>query len=77
MLAAGPGTYKIIAKFDGSESYWSSISESGVTVLEQPQAAPTPTPAPPGMTDTYVIGFGTALIIVVVVGFAILILRKR
>lgn len=72
-----PGMYTIIASFEGSAAYGSSVAQTYINVEEAPQASPTPTPPPPAMTDTYVIGFGTALIIVVAVGFAIIILRKR
>jgi hypothetical protein len=72
-----PGTYQIIATFKGSGSYGGSSDTTYINVEEAPQATPTPTPPPPAMTDTYVIGFGTAMIIAIIVGFAILILRKR
>jgi hypothetical protein len=72
-----PGLYTIIATFEGSNSYYSSYAETALNVVEAPQASPTPTPPPPSMTGTYIIGFGTAIIIVMIVGFAILILRKR
>jgi len=72
-----PGLYTIIATFEGSNSYYSSSAETAINVVEAPQASPTPTPPPPSMADTYIIGFGTAIIIVMIVGFVILILRKR
>lgn len=72
-----PGLYTIIATFEGSNSYYSSYAETAINVVEAPQASPTPTPPPPSMADTYIIGFGTAIIIVMIVGFVILILRKR
>jgi outer membrane protein assembly factor BamB len=72
-----PGTYTVIANFEGSGSYWSSQAVTAVGVNEAPQASPTPTPPPTSMADTYIIGFGTAIIIVMIIGFVILILRKR
>jgi hypothetical protein len=72
-----PGEYTVIATFAGSESYWSSHAETAVGVTEAPAATPPPTPLPAPMTDTYVIGFGSALIIVVAIGFALLLLKKR
>jgi outer membrane protein assembly factor BamB len=72
-----PGKYTIIASFKGSESYWGSHAETAIGVNEAPQASPTPTPPPPSMADTYIIGFGTAIIVIIIVGFVILILRKR
>ena len=77
MLDAGPGSYTVIATFQGSNSYWQSSAESAFTVNEAPQASPTPTPPPTSMASTYILGFGTAIIIIIIVGFAILILRKR
>ena len=72
-----PGLYTIIATFEGSNSYYSSYVETAINVVEAPQASPTPTPPPPSMADTYIVGFGTAIIIVMIIGFVILILRKR
>ena len=72
-----PGTYTVTATFHGSNSYWPSFAESTFVVDAAPVATPTPTPPPPSMASTYILGFGTALIIIVIVGFAILILRKR
>jgi hypothetical protein len=72
-----PGKYTIIASFKGSESYWGSHAETAIGVNEAPQASPTPTPPPPSMADTYIVGFGTAIIVIIIVGFVILILRKR
>jgi hypothetical protein len=45
--------------------------------MEAPEATPPPTPPPAGMTDTYVAGFGIAIIIAIVIGFALLLLKKR
>ena len=39
-LAAGPGTYKVIATFAGSNSYGSSSAESYFTVNSAPAATP-------------------------------------
>jgi outer membrane protein assembly factor BamB len=72
-----PGLYRIIVSFEGSSSYGSSSASTFTYVTEAPQASPTPTPPPPSMAGTYIIGFGTAIIIIIIVGFAILILRKR
>jgi outer membrane protein assembly factor BamB len=74
-----PGTYQIIARFEGSASYGSSSATTYMGVSEAPQATPTPTPPPPTMTDTYVLGIGAgAIIAIVVVGLVLaLMLRKR
>jgi outer membrane protein assembly factor BamB len=72
-----PGKYTIIATFEGSEGYWPSFAETALFVEEAPQPTPAPTPTPAPMTDTYIVGFGTAMIIAIVIGFALLLLRKR
>ena len=72
-----PGKYTVIARFAGSESYWPSHAETAVFVEEAPPASPAPTPTPAPMTDTYVLGFGSAMLIAIIVGFALLLLRKR
>jgi outer membrane protein assembly factor BamB len=73
-----PGEYTIIATFEGSESYWPSYAETAINVEEAPEPTPAPTPTPAPMTDMYVIGFGSAAFIAIIIGFVILILlRKR
>ena len=72
-----PGKYTIIASFEGSEGYWPSQAETAINVEEAPVATPAPTPTPAPMTDTYIIGFGTAMLIAIIVGFVLLLLRKR
>jgi hypothetical protein len=72
-----PGDYQIIARFEGSAAYGPSLAHTYINVEEAPEASPTPTPPPPAMTDTYVIGFGTAALIAIIVIGVILILRKR
>jgi len=73
-----PGVYTVIAKFEGSESYWPSHAVTAINVEEAPVVTqPTPSPAP--MTDTYVLGIGAgAIVAIVVIGLVIiLMLRKR
>ena len=72
-----PGKYTIIASFEGSEGYWPSQAETAINVEEAPVATPAPTPTPAPMTDTYIIGFGTAMLIAIIIGFVLLLLRKR
>lgn len=74
-----PGTYQIIATFEGSASYGSSFATTYITVDEAPAETPAPTPTPAPMTDTYVLAIGAAAIIAIVaVGLIIiLMLRKR
>ena len=74
-----PGEYTVIATFVGSESYYGSYAETFIGVEDAPAATPAPSPTPAQMTDTYVMGFGIALLISVIIGFALLflLLRKR
>jgi hypothetical protein len=74
-----PGKYVVTAKFEGSESYYSSFAET--SFVADPTSA-TPTPAPPvaqSAADMYFIPAVAAIIIAIAVGFAItiLVLRKR
>jgi len=41
-----PGTYTIYATFAGTNSYWSSYSETAIGVVEAPQASPAATTTP-------------------------------
>jgi hypothetical protein len=70
------GKYTVIAKFDGSESYWPSQAETAFVVNE---AAPTPT-AQPSLalppTEMYVLGIGVAIIIAIAIA-TLLIIKKR
>ena len=72
-----PGKYTIVATFAGTESYWGSYAATAINVEEAPTATPVPTPTPAPMTDTYIVGFGTAMLIAIIVGFVLLLLRKR
>jgi hypothetical protein len=72
-----PGKFTVIASFEGTNGYWPSYAEAAFTVMEAPEATPPPTPPPASMTDTYVAGFGIAIIIAIVIGFALLLLKKR
>jgi outer membrane protein assembly factor BamB len=73
-----PGLYTIIATFEGSNSYYSSVSETAINVAEAPQATPTPTP-PPTMADIYLMPATIAIIAAIVIAtlIIVLMLRKR
>jgi hypothetical protein len=72
-----PGSYKVIATFAGSESYWPTNAETAMYVSEAP-AAPAETPqAPPSNTDTYVLVGVVAIIIAIAIVGAILALLVR
>jgi hypothetical protein len=74
-----PGTYQIIAAFEGSASYGPSSATTYLTVEEAPAATAVPTPTPAPMTDTYVLGLGAgAIVAILAIGIVIiLMLRKR
>jgi hypothetical protein len=75
-----PGTYTIIATFDGSNSYFSSSAETQMTFVEPPAATPAPTPTPASMADLYFIPMSIITIVaIIVIGalLALLMLRKH
>jgi PQQ-like domain len=79
MLTAGAGTYKILATFSGTNSYWQSSSEAGVT-LNAAASTITPVPQQATLTSTdlmtYIVGAVVAIIIALAIA-TVLILRKR
>ncbi len=74
-----PGTYKVYAFYEGSESYWPSNAISSFTVECPPDPTPAPTETPTGIADAYFLPAVLAIIITIVVCFiiTILILRKK
>jgi outer membrane protein assembly factor BamB len=75
-----PGDYTLVATFAGSESYYSSSAEAFFTATEPaPTASPVATAAP-SMADQYFVPSVAAIIVVMIIGFAVLallMLRKR
>ena len=67
-------TYKILATFEGSESYWSSSGQTGLLVTAAPQATAAPAAAP---DNTPMFIASTAAIIIAVAIVGVLLLRKR
>jgi hypothetical protein len=75
-----PGTYNIIASFEGSAAYGSSSSSTYLTVSEQSSStAPASTTAPQSLADLYFVPAIIGIIVaIVLVGAAnVLLLRKR
>jgi hypothetical protein len=73
------GTYKIIAIFEGSGSYYGSSAQTIMT-FDQPAATAAPTAASTSALETYFVPTIAILIIVMLVGFALLaflMIRKR
>jgi len=81
MLSAGPGTYKVIASFAGSNSYWGSNSESSVTINPVPTNTQTATPIAFATTAdlmTYTVAAAIAIIVAVaIVGIGIVFTLRR
>jgi hypothetical protein len=73
-----PGYYKIIATFDGSDSYWPSSATTGMYVQSAPQATALATAAPLSVADTYFVPASIGLfIMMIVVLIAILLLMRN
>jgi hypothetical protein len=72
-----PGKFTVIATFEGTNGYWPSYAETSFVIDQAPEATPPPTPPPASMTDTYVAGFGIALIIILVAGIVVIVLMLR
>ena len=72
------GKYTLYASFGGSESYWPSHAITAFTV-DHAAATPAPADAPAqSNAETYIIGFGTAMIIaIIVIGALILLTIKK
>jgi hypothetical protein len=73
------GTYQVIARFDGTKSYWPSNAETSFVVdlvAPTPSSAPATTQAP---IEMYIFAGVAAIIATIVIGFAVTImtLRKR
>lgn len=69
-----PGDFTVIASFAGSNSYWSSYAETSFTV--DTPVTPITTPQPTSYTDSYVAGFGIAIIAAIII-IGVLLLRKH
>ena len=72
-----PGKYTAIATFAGSESYGSSFAQTNFYVEEAAQPTPPPESTPAPMTDTYVMGFGIAILALVAIIGVVLIMMMR
>jgi len=76
ILDAGAGTYKIVASFAGSKSYYSSTAETALSLTESaPTASPLPVAAQPP-TEMY-FAISTIAIIVAIAIATVVIVRKR
>ncbi len=75
-----PGDFKVFASFAGTKGYWPSSAETSFTV-DQPTSTQTSTPTnpPSTMVDQFFLPAIAAIIIILIVGFAVtvLVLRRR
>jgi hypothetical protein len=72
-----PGKFNVIVTFEGNNGYWQSFAETSFVVDPAPPATPPPTATPAPMTDSYVAGFGIAMIIILVAGIVVIIIMLR
>jgi outer membrane protein assembly factor BamB len=73
------GKYTVVARFAGSESYYSSFAKTGLGVEEATAVTPEPTQAPTSLADQYLLpATGGIIAAIAVVGALMLLqLRKR
>jgi outer membrane protein assembly factor BamB len=74
-----PGTYKIIATFEGSKAYYGSQAIAYINVEEAPAPPPEATPPPASVADVYFVPaiVGLLVAIIAVGALMVLMLRKR
>ena len=72
-----PGEYTIIATFEGSKSYWSSIAQTAINVEDAPQPTPEPTPTPASIADMYFVPAVIGIIVAIAVVGAVMVLMFR
>ena len=74
-----PGTYQIIATFDGSKSYGTSTATTYMAVGEAPASTPAPTPQAQSVADAYFVpAIAGLFVFMAIIGVVIiLVLRKR
>ena len=74
-----PGTYQIIATFDGSKSYGTSTATTYMAVGEAPASTPAPTPQVQSIADAYFVpAIAGLFVFMAIIGVVIiLVLRKR
>jgi len=78
-LAAGPGTYQIIASFGGTNSYWSSSADTTLQIEAAPSAAPTAAPVNFDAINNSIMTYtlAAAIAIIIAIAIAVLLLRKK
>lgn len=71
------GDYTVIATFAGSNGYWPSSIQTSFNVMHEPATTATPTPTQTSMVETYFVPSVIAIMLVIIVGFALLFLALR
>jgi len=71
-----PGNFIVYANFAGTQAYAPSNAQSSFTVMGEPSVTSAPS-TPTSNTDTYVMTFGIAIIITIIVVGAIIVLAQR
>jgi hypothetical protein len=75
-----PGTYTVIATFQGAKGYWSSYSETAFNVMNAPAATATAQTYPQQIDNTMtIVGVGVAVLVAIaIVGVVmVMMIRKR
>ena len=72
-----PGKYTVTASFAGNNGYWGSSAQTTMIVQNAPSATAAPTPAPSSVVNTYFVPAVIAIIVIIIIGFAILFLALR
>jgi hypothetical protein len=75
-----PGDFQVIATFHGNNGYWGSYAETSFNAMKAPESTAAPTATPTSVADMYFVPSVIAIIVVIIIGFAvlaILMLRKR
>jgi hypothetical protein len=72
-----PGKYTVVARFAGSESYYSSYAETAINVEEGTAPTQAPTPAPTSLADQYFLPVSIVMILAIIALIVLNIFRKR
>jgi len=72
-----PGKYSITATFVGTNGYWGSNAQTTMIIQNAPSATAAPIIAPESVVDTYFVPSVIAIIVVIIIGFALLFLSLR
>jgi len=71
------GSYTVVANFAGTNGYWGSSSQNAFYITEAATPTTQPTAVPASMVETYFLPAVSAIIAVIIIGFALLFLALR